>query len=99
MNLIQKIIQSIELLSEVIEKKGAYSQDHLQHAENVINNASKRAEQVTETLKEISGLLDETFRKCEFGCYHCSCCAHYHGFKKGCSWEEDRKKLEVKPYT
>ena len=55
----KKIQESIDLLTEVVEKRGAYSQDYLQHAENVIENASKRAAQVTETLKKISGWLDE----------------------------------------
>lgn len=75
MSLKQKIRQSIELLSEVIEKRGAYSQDHLQHAENVIENASERAKKVTETLKEISGLLDEaTLKYADFKCPKCDSC-------------------------
>ena len=59
----KKIQESIDLLTEVVEKRGAYSQDYLQHAENVIENASKRAAQVTETLKKISGWLDEAAKQ------------------------------------
>ena len=59
----KKIQESIDLLTEVVEKRGAYSQDYLQHAENVIENASKRAAQVTETLKKISGWLDEATKQ------------------------------------
>lgn len=32
-----------EMFDEIINKKGAYSQDHLTHAENVMENASKNA--------------------------------------------------------
>lgn len=58
MSLKQKITESIELLSEVVEKRGAYSQDHLQHAENVIENASERARKATEKLKEVLAVLE-----------------------------------------
>lgn len=59
----QKIQESIELLSEVIAKRGAYSQDHLQHAENVMENASEKARKVTKNLEEIAGLLDEATKE------------------------------------
>ena len=39
------------------------------------------------------GLLIGDYDKCECGHYHCICCSHYHGLKKGCSWPEDRKKM------
>ena len=49
-----QIEDTIELLIDVAEKKGAYSRNHLTHAENVINKASERAMQAIEILK---GLL------------------------------------------
>jgi hypothetical protein len=39
-----------ELLDEIIEKVGPYSQDHLKHAENVIEKASKNAQKIKEQL-------------------------------------------------
>jgi len=54
----EQLNQSIDLLIEVIDKRGAYSQNHLQHAENVIENASERASKVTEKLKEVLAILD-----------------------------------------
>ena len=56
----KQLEDQIELLSEVVEKKGAYSQDHLQHAENVIENASERAGKVTAFLKELFLGSEET---------------------------------------
>jgi hypothetical protein len=43
---------------------------------------------------EMSGLKE----KASQGCYHCSCCSHYHGIAKGCDLPEcafvPRKLLE-----
>lgn len=39
-----------ELLEEIIQKKGAYSRDHLIHAENCIDNASKCAKRIKDLL-------------------------------------------------
>lgn len=42
--------------------------------------------------------LSSLFEKCAYidsdgkPAFVCTRCGHYHGFKKGCSWEEDRKK-------
>ena len=49
----QKLQEATELLKEVVEKRGAYSQNHLVHAENVINNASEKASKVTVILSEL----------------------------------------------
>lgn len=46
-------LEEAECLGEVVEKRGAYSRDQLTHAENVIENASERAEKVTKILKEL----------------------------------------------
>jgi len=62
----EKIQECIILLTEVSEKRGAYSQDHLQHAENVIENASERAKRTIEILKELS-VFGEAFSKGQKG--------------------------------
>ena len=49
----QKLQEATELLKGVVEKRGAYSQNHLIHAENVINNASQKASKVTVILSEL----------------------------------------------
>lgn len=54
-----KIQEAIDLLAEVKEKRGAYSQDQLTHAENVINNASEKAIKVIAILKEVLGVEEE----------------------------------------
>ena len=60
----QKLQEATELLKEVVEKRGAYSQNHLVHAENVINNASEKASKVTVILSELLvGLEPEEAKK------------------------------------
>lgn len=49
----EQVQEMLELLQEVVEKRGAYSKDHLQHAENVIENASERTREVTDILKDL----------------------------------------------
>ena len=41
-----------DLFNEIINKAGPYSQDYTQHAENVIENASKRAVEIKARLIE-----------------------------------------------
>jgi len=54
----------VELLSEVAEKKGAYSRDHLQHATNVIENASSRAKESIKILQDaVAGCKDHYISK------------------------------------
>ena len=49
-----------EMFDEIINKMGAYSQDHMEHAENVIENASKNAVKIKAKLIEIfQGILRE----------------------------------------
>jgi len=48
----EELKKVIELLTEVAEKRGAYSRDHLQHAVNVIENASKRAKESIKILED-----------------------------------------------
>jgi hypothetical protein len=51
-------------------------------------------------IEDVDKLLDEAFRKCAYVDYNgkpvflCSTCSFYHGMKKGCLWEEDRKKIK-----
>jgi len=42
----KELEQIFELLRQIEEKRGAYSQDRLTHAENVINNASEKAKEI-----------------------------------------------------
>ena len=39
-----------ELFDDIIEKRGPYSHDHLEHAENVIASASKNAQKIKDRL-------------------------------------------------
>lgn len=48
------------LLKEIEDKLGAYSQDYLTHAENVINVASENAKEIrTQLVKFLKGLVKE----------------------------------------
>jgi len=47
-----KHLRLIELLTEIAEKKGPYSQNHLTHAENCIEAMSNHAKECLELLKE-----------------------------------------------
>ena len=42
-----------ELLNEIIAKEGPYSQNQLQHAENVINSASQKALEIRTRLEKL----------------------------------------------
>jgi hypothetical protein len=42
-----------ELLKDIEEKKGPYSQDHLTHAENVIEHASECAKEIRKRLQQL----------------------------------------------
>ena len=53
-----KLEKVIDLLTEVAEKRGAYSQDQLTHAVNVVENASERAKESIGILREIVGELE-----------------------------------------
>ena len=52
----KKLSPIFEMLSEIEEKRGAYSQNPLTHAENVINNSSENAKKIRLILE---GLLKE----------------------------------------
>ena len=49
----EQVEEIIELLEEVVGRRGPYSRDQLTHAENVINNASEKATKVTQICKEL----------------------------------------------
>ena len=52
-----------DLLDEIIEKKGAYSHDHLTHAENVMEKASKNASEIKQRLTEaLKSLYSEAIK-------------------------------------
>jgi len=53
----ERIKQVIELLVEVAEKRGAFSQNDEQFAMNVIENASKKASKSTDILQEVLQIL------------------------------------------
>lgn len=49
-----------ELLKHIQEKCGAYSRNHLEHAENCLNEASENAKKIREELvKRLKGMVRE----------------------------------------
>ncbi len=54
-----------ELFDDIIEKKGAYNHDHLQHAENVMEKASKNAKIIKEKLITTLRSIERQGDNCE----------------------------------
>ena len=65
MSLVEKIHEAKELLIEVVEKRGAYSLDPLEHAKNVMENASERAKKATEILDEVLAVVGDSLAELE----------------------------------
>jgi len=55
------LVEMIKLLTDVKDKKGAYSRDHLTHAENVIKSASENAEKCLKILRKKKYATDPHF--------------------------------------
>lgn len=46
------LVEMMKLLTEIRDKKGPYSRDHLKHAENVIKSSSEHAEKCLKLLRK-----------------------------------------------